>query len=253
MRLLLALLALIAATAARAETLVVSLSTHRVAINSTYSGTQLAIFGAIERDRRTIARATPYDLVVTVRGPRGTIVVREKRQLGPIWINRAQRRFQRVPTFMLTATSRPMQEFVAPELATKLGIGFFPVISPQNPTGAPADPADIVFRASLVRLKFEEGLYQEFERGVTFLTPSIFQAPIRVPASAPTGNYTVDISLFADGVVLAQQQTNFEVVKAGFEQFVAESARETPLRYGLAACALAIMFGWLASVAFRRD
>src|SRR5690606_4009144 len=45
---------------AAAETLILSLSTHRVAITSTYTGSSIVVFGAIERDERTVARAAPY-------------------------------------------------------------------------------------------------------------------------------------------------------------------------------------------------
>ena len=39
---------------ASAETLITSLSNHRVLITSNYTGTSIAIFGAIERDAQTI-------------------------------------------------------------------------------------------------------------------------------------------------------------------------------------------------------
>ena len=41
---------------ARAEHLVVALSTHQVQINSSFVGTDLVLFGAIERDEKTVAR-----------------------------------------------------------------------------------------------------------------------------------------------------------------------------------------------------
>jgi uncharacterized protein (TIGR02186 family) len=93
----------------------------------------------------------------------------------------------------------------------------------------------------------------ESERGVTFLTPSIFRAPIPIPATAPTGNYEVDIVLFADSVVLARSHTDFELVKIGFEQNLAEFAHNQAAIYGLATVAIAMLFGWIASVIFRRD
>jgi hypothetical protein len=65
-----------------AETLITSLSNHRVLINSNYTGTEIAVFGAIERDAQTVARATGYDVVVTVRGPRQFLTVREKERMG---------------------------------------------------------------------------------------------------------------------------------------------------------------------------
>ena len=78
---------LLLAAPAAAETMVTSLSSHRVAITSNYTGTSIAVFGVIERDAQSISRASPYDIVVTVRGPRQTLVVREKEPAGILWLN----------------------------------------------------------------------------------------------------------------------------------------------------------------------
>ena len=68
--------ALGAAGDARAEHLVVALSTHQVQINSSFVGTDLVLFGAIERDEKTVPRSGSYDIVVRVIGPPQTEVTR---------------------------------------------------------------------------------------------------------------------------------------------------------------------------------
>jgi uncharacterized protein (TIGR02186 family) len=113
--------------------------------------------------------------------------------------------------------------------------------------------ADKPFREALYRIKAQEGLYLEDERGVTFLTPDIFRASIPLPATAPPGNYDVEVTLFADTVILARTITNFELVKTGFEEQVGAVARDWSLFYGLATAAIALFFGWLANLIFRRD
>ena len=77
-------------------------------INSNYTGTSVAVFGAIERDAQTVSRAAPYDIVVTVRGPRQSLVVREKEPLGPVWINQEQQKFPDAPAFLGVFSSRPI-------------------------------------------------------------------------------------------------------------------------------------------------
>lgn len=238
--------------APHAETLIASLSTHRVQIMSNYTGAQLAVFAVIERDARTVARVGPYDVVVTVRGPREAVVVHEKQQVLGVWINRDRRTFVNIPSFVQVLATRPIQDFIDVERARQHQLGLIPIVTPPGITmDVDARAAD--FRASLVRLRYENGLYREQERGVTFLTSNVLQASIVLPAIAPLGTYDVDISLFSDSVLLTKQTTNFEVVKAGFEQTVADAAYNRPLLYGLSAAFLSIMFGWLASVAFRRD
>ena len=71
---------------------------------------------------------------------------------------------------------------------------------------------------------------------------------MRRPAS-----YEIDVKLFADGVLLTRNQTALEVVKVGFEQFVAHAAVDHGLLYGLATAMMALLTGWFASVVFRKD
>jgi uncharacterized protein (TIGR02186 family) len=127
----------------------------------------------------------------------------------------------------------------------------------QLPQQIGPDIADTVrddpFRKNFVQIKTERGLYREQERGVTFLTPTLFRAEIPLPPVAPLGNYDVDVKLFADGAMITRATSAFELIKFGFEQFVAESARNHGLLYGLSTAFMALLTGWFASVLFRRD
>ena len=88
-----ALAALAAAAPAHAERLVVSLSAHRVLINSSFTGAEPVLFGAIERDAASVTRRSGYDAVVTVTGPRQDVVTREKERVVGIWVNAQSRTF----------------------------------------------------------------------------------------------------------------------------------------------------------------
>ena len=88
---------------------------------------------------------------------------------------------------------------------------------------------------------------------MTFLTPTLFRAAIPMPANAPTGVYEVDVQAVRRRRAARAHQTALEVIKAGFEQFVADAARDHGLLYGLATALMALLTGWFASVVFRRD
>ena len=255
---LVAMLAALAGAAtsapAGAETLIAAMSSHQIQITSNYTGSQLTVFGVVERDGRTVARGDPYDIVVTVRGPRRMLLVREKERLGPIWINRTQRRFPESSMFMTVASNRPLREIMSDETARRERAGLDNAQRMKD-SGLDLD-LDVTtarFQQGLIRILSDKGLFSEEERGVTFLSNTLFSAPIDVPATAPTGSYEIDIVLYAGGVPLARQATNFEVVKTGIEQRLASGAHDQPLLYGLATVILALLFGWLASVVFRRD
>ena len=253
---LLALLALLsaglAAASARAETLIAAMSSHQIQITSNYTGSQLTVFGLVERDGRTVARGDPHDIIITVRGPRRMLLVREKERLGPIWINRTQRRFPDNPVFLHVASNRPVSEMMSAESARRGRIGLANAELPQG-NWIDLDPGSARFRDSLIRIMQAKTLYGYEERGVTFLSNALFSAPVDIPATAPTGSYTVDIVLYSGGVQLARQQTNFEVIKTGIEQRLASGAYDWPLLYGFATVLLALFLGWGASVVFRRD
>ena len=112
---------------------------------------------------------------------------------------------------------------------------------------------DSRFREALLRLKTADGLYAENAKGITFLAPNVFTGTIPLPATAPVGVYDVEVALFHDGLQLARHTLTFEVIKTGFEQAVVDSSRRHAWLYGLATGALALVFGWFASVIFRRD
>ena len=99
----------------------------------------------------------------------------------------------------------------------------------------------------------EAGRFIEDPAGVAFLTPNLFRASIYLPATANTGLYEVETQLFADGTPLAKAVNTFEVAKTGFEQRIADAAHNARWAYGLSVVAISLLFGWVASVVFRRD
>ncbi|MGU9981791.1 TIGR02186 family protein [Phreatobacter sp. HK31-P] len=251
-RIILVLALLIVAPAAFAETMITSLSTHRLQITSSFIGSQIVLFGAIERDAQTISRAGGYDLAVVVRGPRAMVVTRQKTRFFGIWVNTDAREFVEVPSFYALLANKPAAELADLELRSRqqIGVDAITAITPRLGTNPSATPA---FREAFLRINRAKGLYRENPTGVTFLTPNLFRANIPVVPNTPVGNFDVDIFLMSGGVVLARESTNFEVTKTGFEAFIANAARDHGILYGLAAAMLALFTGWAASVVFRRD
>lgn len=251
---LLAGLLALTATPAAGERLIISLSNHRVMVTSSYTGVDLVLFGNVEADPATPARRGGYDVVVTVTGPRDNERTRRKGRVFGIWVNVDSRTFVDVPSYLAVLTSKPVESIAAADTLRRLQVGFDNILLPQL---IGTDVADVVkddpFRQAFVRLKQEHKLYVERENAVTFLTPTLFRADVPMPANVPFGIYEIDVKLFADGAMVAQSASALEVIKVGFEQFVADAARDRSLLYGLATVLMALLTGWFASVVFRKD
>jgi uncharacterized protein (TIGR02186 family) len=239
---------------AAAERLVVSLSNHRVAITSNFVGEDLVLFGTIEPDTARTALRSSYDLVVTVTGPRQTFRTRRKERVLGLWVNVDSREFVRVPSYLAVLSNRPVAEIADAETSRRLQIGLGNFLLPQRIGPDIADTVrDDPFRVAFVQLENQHELYREATTAVTFLTPTVFRAAIPLPADAPIGNYAIDVKLFANGAMVASTNSALEVTKTGFEQYVADAARDYGLLYGLATALMALLTGWIASVVFRRD
>jgi uncharacterized protein (TIGR02186 family) len=239
---------------ARAERLIVSVSNHRVTVTANYAGEELVLFGSVEKDANTPSGRTNYDLVVTVSGPRADMVTRRKERKFGIWINTDYRQFLKVPSYLALFANRPFDAIASPEVQRRQQLGLNNVLLTQR---VGPDYADVVpndaFRSAFVRLRSEHGLYREATSAVTFLTPTLFRTGIPLPGEVPIGTYDIEIKLFADGALVTKTETAFEIVKVGFEQFVATSARQNGFEYGLVTAFMALMTGWMASIVFRKD
>jgi uncharacterized protein (TIGR02186 family) len=241
-------------TAAAAERLVVSLSNHRVAVTSSFTGEDLVLFGTIEPDAGKTAQHPSYDLVVTVTGPRQTLRTRRKERVLGIWVNVDSREFVRAPSYLTILSNRPVTEIAHQDVLRRLQIGLDNFLLPQHIGPDLADTVrDDSFRVAFVRLENQQGLYRESSTAVTFLTPTVFRAAIPLPANVPTGNYAIDVKLFANGALIAGTNSALEVIKTGVEQYVADAALDHGLLYGLVTALMALFIGWFGSVVFRRD
>jgi uncharacterized protein (TIGR02186 family) len=245
----------VGASPAAAERLVTSVSRHQVMVTSNFAGTTIVLFGTVEPDTPNARRrASAYELVVTVTGPKQTIVERRKERVLGIWTNLGSRTFINVPSYLAVLSNQPFEQITNPDTVRQLQLGLADKLLPQLLGN---DVGDVVrddpFRTNFIRLKMQHQLYVQKTNGVTLLTPTVFRAEIPVPAEAPIGNYDVEVKAFADGALLTRTNSAFEIIKVGFEQFVANAAKEYGLLYGITTAMMAVMTGWFASVVFRRD
>lgn len=235
----------------RAETLVTALSSDRVSITSNFTGSEVVIFGTIERDAQTVSRPGAYDLVVTLTGPPRTVIARRKERTVGLWINRHSETLEAVPSFLAIATSAPIVNVANNPVRARQGLGFDMLPTRGLPDALPPIRND--FDAAFFRLMQKRGLFRMTEGSVHFLSASLFKTPIELPANVPIGWYRATVYLFSGGVLLAKTSEDFAINKTGFESTVTDLAHRDPVYYGLATVLIALLTGWLAGVLFRKD
>ncbi len=246
-------LMLMSASIVKAEGLVTMLSTNSVEINSNYTGTEISVFGAVERDAQTIIRRAPYEIVVAVKGPSAPFIVRQKEHMGLIWVNTNQQKFGLVPKFYAVISSGKFNSIVTAEQQKKLNLGLKAITSGAPSSAEEAQINGEGFQEALIRLRKEQSLFKQDDDSVIMQRANTFRANLALPATAPLGRYEVMVYLFTGNVLLASESSGFYVRKIGFEADTALLARSRPFIYGVFAAAMAIFVGWIASVIFRRN
>lgn len=249
--LLAGLAAAAAAGAARAESVVLSISQSEVLITSSFAGADLAIFGVAEAQG---AGAPPADMVVTVRGPEQTFLTWRKSQVIGLWMNTDSRAFLDVPGFLSVMSSRPAALFATPEVlrAEQIGLDRVLLVQRVGPDFADVVPSD-PFRTAFLRIQAAQQLYQEDPRGVVLLAPNVFQAQLRLPGHAPIGRYEVHVKVLRDGRVTGAGRTHFDVARTGFEQSIASFAHTNGILYGISVALGSLVVGFLANLLFRKE
>lgn len=227
----------------RDPVLVPEVSQHEIEVRQGFTGTELLLFGAI-LDPAGRAAARDYDVIVVLQGPSQPIRLREKERFGGIWVNAASTDYRSAPSFFAVASTRPIDRIVDERTAAiyEFGTRYIQL----SPSGAIEPGEQARFSEGLVDLRTRQGLYREDIGGVSVSERVLYQARIKLPSTVVTGTYTAETFAIRQGRVIASALAEVEVKKVGFERFIADTAREYSLLYGLVAVTLSIGMGWAA-------
>ena len=242
-------LLLLMAQAAPKPVLIPDVSERSVRIVYSFTGAELLLFGAIVQPGGR-ASSKPVDIVVVVKGPTESVVVREKERVAGIWVNADQLRYRSAPSFYAVASSRPLEQLVDDRTRAIYELGLDSLqLSPAS--AAPSDEQER-FQDGLVALKRRTGLYYVDPHAVEITAGVLYRARLLIPARVPVGRFTAETFLIRDGRVLAAAVRPITIQKAGFERFVATAADRSSALYGLVAVVLSVFLGWIADRVARR-
>ncbi len=228
--------------------LVPDISEHDIVLRQGFTGADLLLFGVI-LDPRGGRMQREYDVVVVLKGPSEEIQLREKgRFLGTIWVNADSTAYRSVPSFYALASSRPIADIVDERTAAiyELGLPYLQL----SPTGSIDPEEQARFSAGLVDLRQRQGLYAQFEGGVTVTEGVLYRVRLPIPSNVIPGRYVAETFAIADGRVITSATSEVEVRKEGFEGAVAEEAQDNSFLYGLFAVGLSVFMGWAAGRLF---
>ena len=236
------------------ESVQADVSSRSVAVTSSFTGTEVVIFGAVDHSRQQTAESGLYDVVIVLEGTPTRLVARRKSRVAGIWINTQSITFESVPSYYTILSTRPLDEVTNPLVLRENDIGFEHVrMTPVRGWETGVTTADLQeFAEAVVRLKQEDGLYVQEQYGVVFIGRSLFRASVNLPANVPVGPLDVRVYLFRDGNILSTYTARVRLEREGLELLLHNFAFNRPFLYGLFTVTIAVGAGLLASAAFRR-
>lgn len=240
---------LLIGAAAPQPVLVPDVSQREIEIRYSFTGAELLLFGAILYPQGRLPDK-PADIVVVLKGPPQSIVMREKQKIAGIWVNADSAAFRSAPSFYAYASSKPLDKLVDARTAAIYELGLDTLqLSPASLN----DSAEIArFSAGLNDLRGRTGLFVEKPGTVEISDGVLYRARLPLSARAVVGNYTAETFLIQDGRVVAAAVRDIAVRKSGFERLMGEFAETYGLAYGLVAITLALAMGWIAGLVAKR-
>ena len=241
--------ALLVSAAPRAPVLVPDVSQREIEIRYSFTGAELLLFGAILYPGGRLP-SEPADIIVVLKGPSQSVVMREKRKIAGMWINADSASFRSAPSFYAFASSKPLDKLVDERTAAIYELGLANLqLSPASLN----DNSEIKrFSVGLSELRNRSGLYVE-EPGTVEITDGVlYRARLPLSARVIVGTYTAETFLVQKGRVVAAAAREIEVRKSGFEGLIGQYAQDYSVFYGLVAIVMALGMGWLAGFIARR-
>jgi len=229
----------------RAETLVTDLSQNVIEITSQFSGSELLLFGALERHAsesiqsdEIAVQGLDYDIIVVVQSDPTDLVIRKKEKIAGIWVNNDNQLVKGVPGYYAIGSTRPLDVFLPKDDQVRLRLGL------ENLNITNENGEDVgEYKEALIRNMIGKGLYKESSGNVTVKDEILFRANLAFPSNMPVGEYKADVYLVRAGNVVINHRTDLLVDKRGIERVIYNFAHDFPPFYGIMAIFVAISVG----------
>ena len=248
MRIILFIAAMIVSFPALAQEkfLQLDLAENGVDISTGFNGASIVAFG-------TTTEGGGSDIVVTLKGPERTMIVRRKeRAMVGAWMNGGNIEFRRVPSYYdyAMANSLALDNSAALLAENQIGVDNLDFYAEDGDEDAQTTE---IFRDALIGNMQRKGFFPIKAGGLQFIDDNFFKVTFDLPPGVPTGSYTMEAILIRDGIVLAKESRILQVGQVGFNARVYLFADDHSFFYGVMAVFLAVLSGWSAFTFLRRD
>ncbi len=236
------------------------LAPDQVQMGTFYNGSKMRAEGTAPAGSQVLA---------VIRGADKPELFNRKGRVGPIWLNTDKVRITQVPALFLSYGSAEVRsvldgavvdEYQLDEAAIQRRMSCLihwkcpPGKDVQANSGGECSGVEPeardgqVLRASFIKLKTKQGIYQVLPRAVQVADAGNGEARYTLdllwPRKAPPGTYQVDVYAIRDHAIIARASTRLEVVEVGFPAYMANLATSRPWFYGVLAVIAAVIAGF---------
>lgn len=177
------------------------------------------------------------------------------KKAGLLWMGAGTVTFENIPVVYQVLSTAPLAGLGPPALRAQWMLGYESLIPDHDPGAG--------LRRDLVGLKEHGGLFALREgalvrrgKSASLVAPASeppqrLRGTFRLPASAPAGDYSVDLIGFKDQHAVHLASATLHIEHAGAVKIMRHLALDHGLTYGGAASLIAIVVGLLTGVLFR--
>jgi uncharacterized protein (TIGR02186 family) len=228
------------------QPLTIDLSVKKIDIHSGFTGRDVTLFG-IQKAKGKI--------VIVVRGPSLTMVLREKSNVAGMWLTTSSVKFIEIPGYYAVASNASVPLLADQETlrAQQIGLDYLN-IQPKKLSDFVTNPSELKrMQDAFIQTQQLRGLFVLRTEPITYVTDELFKLDLWFPSNIPVGTYTVDAYLFENQELIGKDHKELVIARAGFNASLREFSQESPWRYAALTILIAMLSGWLATVILKRD
>jgi len=223
--------------------LVTDLSESTVEISSTFSGAKILLFGAYDGQNND-------DIIVVVSGENGEIKVDKKEKNYGVWMISDSVKFSNVPKYYYIASNKKIEKITTQKEIIKRGLNFdnFNLINPE----INSKKKYLEWYNALKRNMKKKQFWKIEENSIRLNKNTLFRKTLTLPSNVSTGIYNVQILHYRKGNLISQEASKIRISKTGISARIYNIAHKFSAIYGIIAVIIALFFGWVTNLIFRK-